>query len=249
MHQASLHDENCFVTLTYDEAHMPAGGSLVKADFQKFVKRLRRRFRGRRIAFFHCGEYGSELSRPHYHALLFGFDFPDKVPLPERKGKDRLYRSPICEALWPFGMSWIGAVSFESAAYVARYSLKKVNGDGAEKHYQRVDPVTGEVFHLQPEYITMSLRPAIGRDWIERFHGDVYPSDGVVARGVEAKPPRYYDRVAKRIGVLADEELRKLREKRWRDSVVRAPGEASARRLRVKEEVKRARVNLYRRDL
>ena len=75
MHEASLYENNCFITLTYNEDHIPSDGSLKKDHFQKFMKRLRKKF-GAGIRFFHCGEYGAELSRPHYHAILFNFDPP-----------------------------------------------------------------------------------------------------------------------------------------------------------------------------
>ena len=66
----------------------------------------------------------------------------------------------------------VGDVSFQSAGYVARYSLKKVNGDLAAAHYRRVDPDTGEVFDLVPEFAHMSLKPGIGASWFDRFYGD-----------------------------------------------------------------------------
>ncbi len=194
MHEAQLHDQNSFVTLTYADEHLPPGGSLRKADFQKFMKRLRRRCSSDRIRFFHCGEYGARLARPHYHALLFGHAFPDRVPWSVRN-EHPVWRSDSLEALWPFGQSEIGSVSFSSAAYVARYVTKKVTGRAAEAHYQSVDRSTGEVVDREPEYATMSRRPGIGHGWLERYFGDVYPSDEVVSRGRAAKPPRYYDNV------------------------------------------------------
>ena len=81
VHEASLNDVNCFLTLTYDDDHVPAGLSLFYPDFQAFMKRLRARFSNVRVRFYMCGEYGDNFDRPHYHALLFGFDFLDKVPL------------------------------------------------------------------------------------------------------------------------------------------------------------------------
>ena len=72
VHEASLYDENCFITLTYDDEFLPVGGSLDKGAFPRFMKRLRKKFEPRRIRFYHAGEYGDRFGRPHYHALLFG---------------------------------------------------------------------------------------------------------------------------------------------------------------------------------
>lgn len=154
VHEASLYDDNCFITLTYSDEFLPRDYSLDVSHFQRFMKRLRKRF-GEGIRFFHCGEYGSQFGRPHYHAILFNLDFPDKVFLKEQNGQT-LYRSKILEELWPFGHSSVGSATFESAAYVARYILKKVNGDAADEWYAAVDHDTGEFFQRKPEYTTMS---------------------------------------------------------------------------------------------
>lgn len=192
VHEAALYAENCFLTLTYDDAHVPAFGSLDRSAFPKFMKRLRKRFPGERIRYFHCGEYGERTQRPHYHALLFGFDFADKYPWSYRSGRP-CWRSPTLEVLWPFGQSELGSVTFESAAYVARYVVKKVSGALAYERYSRVDVGTGEIIQISPEYTTMSRRPGIGREWYERFKSEVYPADEVVVSGRVMKPPRYYD--------------------------------------------------------
>lgn len=191
VHEASLHEENSFITLTYDDESLPVGGSLDKSAFPKFMKRLRKRFDDQRIRFYHAGEYGDRFGRPHYHALLFGFDFRDKYPWSERQGLP-VWRSPTLESLWPDGQSEVGSVTFESAAYVARYCVKKVTGKQADEYYS-VTLETGEVVHVQPEYATMSRRPGVGSKWYEQFKCEVYPSDGVVVRGKAMKPPRFYD--------------------------------------------------------
>ncbi len=174
VHEASLHDENCFITLTFNNHYLDPIGSLDKRTFQLFMKRLRKEIAPGKVRFFHCGEYGSKMKRPHHHACLFGFDFPDKWLFDTREGVD-LYRSPMLERLWPFGFSTIGEVTFESAAYVARYISKKINGELAPAHYARVDHKTGEMFSILPEYITMSLRPGIAGAWFDKFEGDVFP--------------------------------------------------------------------------
>lgn len=192
MHEASLHTDNCFITLTYNDENLPEGGSLQLKHYQDFMKRLRKRF-GSGIRFFHCGEYGEKFSRPHYHACLFNFDFPDKQIF--KSGENNLYTSKALQELWPHGFSTIGDVTFESAAYVARYITKKITGDKAEDHYEILDPRTGELTQRKPEYTTMSRRPGIGKGWFDKYRTDVYPSDEVVLRGGKSmKPPKAYDR-------------------------------------------------------
>jgi len=191
VHEASLHPQNCFITLTYNDEHLPQYGSLRLEHFQKFMKRLRKRF-GSKIRFFHCGEYGEKFQRPHYHAILFNFDFPDKKLL-QSKFND-LYTSEALSTLWPYGFSTIGSVTFESAAYVARYVTKKITGPMALNYYNAVDYRNGEILERKPEYTTMSRRPGIAAGWFEKYSSDVYPADLVVMRGKEMKPPKYYDR-------------------------------------------------------
>lgn len=194
MHENSLHEESCFLTLTYDDEHLPKDLSLNVKHHQDFMKRLRART-GRKLRFFQCGEYGERYGRPHYHSCLFGFSFPDRQ-LYSVRGGNAIYTSEFLRDVWSFGHAVIGDVTFDSAAYVARYVLKKVTGEPAEQHYRSFDPATGEVLQegrRQPEYVTMSRKPGIGADWIKQFRSDVYPSDEVIVNGVSCKPPRYYD--------------------------------------------------------
>ena len=190
LHEAQLWPSNCFITLTYAPEFLPPNGSLVLSHFQKFLKRLRKKY-GANIRFFHCGEYGSKLQRPHYHACLFNFDFDDKKLWKVKNGQ-KLFTSASLSSLWPYGWSTVGSVSFESAAYVARYILKKVNGDLAEDHYSTID-CDGVVGSRRPEYVTMSRRPGIASGWFEKYGSDVYPSDQVIVRGRPCRPPRFYD--------------------------------------------------------
>ena len=188
-HEADLYENNCFITLTYSDQNLPDDGSLHVEDFQKFMKRLRK-FAGEGVRFYHCGEYGERFGRPHYHACIFNFDFNDKYFWRNSPSGFKLFRSDTLEKLWPFGHCEIGTVTFESAAYVARYIMKKVNGDMADEHY--FDPFTG--VYRKPEYTTMSRRPGIGKGWYDKFSSDVFPSDFVVVKGVKMRPPLFYDR-------------------------------------------------------
>lgn len=195
VHEASMHDHSCFVTLTYSPEHVPSDGSLNKKHCQDFFKRLRKRLPGQKVRYFLCGEYGERLSRPHYHACIFGYDFPDRVRLTRAGSEFPLYKSAFLDSVWRLGFCSIGELSFESASYVARYVVKKVTGRGAEDHYWRLDEDTGELSQVSPEYVVMSRRPGIGAGWFEKYGAEVFPADEVISRGHPAKPPRFYDKL------------------------------------------------------
>jgi hypothetical protein len=242
VHEASLYDVNSFVTLTYDQEHMPDGGTLVKKDHQDFMKRLRSRFPVRKIRYFLCGEYGSELSRPHYHALLFNLEFPDQEYWCESNG-NKVYRSPELEELWPFGYSWIGTVTWESAAYVARYCMKKVNGDRAWERYCRdVDVETGECKVLEPEYVAMSRRPGIGREWYSAYKRDC--RKGFVSHEGKVFPlPKYYD------GIMEVENVELALDLKRRRREAAAKNAVSPKRLQTLRRVKELQTNRLKRSI
>ena len=204
VHEAALHEENAFITLTYDQEHLPTDGGLHKSHWQSFAKAVRRNLdddakndRNHRPTFryFHCGEYGDERGRPHYHAAIFGINFSaDRKIWTMNKNGEGLYVSPLLEKLWGRGFCSIGELTFESAAYVARYVMKKINGPRAAEHYQRINKTTGETWTIQPEYTTMSRRPGIGQGWIDKYYKEVRKSDAVLMNGKEIKPPIYYDK-------------------------------------------------------
>lgn len=256
MHEASLHDANSFITCTYNEQHLPLGASLIKKDFQDFMKRLRRSTSGC-ISYLQCGEYGGQLGRPHYHAILFGIDFADKKFYKMASDElGELYTSPKLEELWGKGFCTTGAVTFESAAYVARYALKKITGDNAPGWYTRLDPETGELQKLQPEYLAMSLRPAIGKRWFEQFGSEVFPSDEVIVRGHQSKPPRYYlKQLELREAITCVPGDKKTLSKSVKLKRVLAVSTKKARiergrdRQRVKEVVKTAQIQSLKRTL
>lgn len=194
VHEAKMHEKNCFITLTYDDEHVPwshvtGEQTLVKKHHQDFLKRLRDYFYPQKIRFYLCGEYGETTHRPHYHAILFGFDFPDKQLYKISPLGYKYYMSPILNKLWKHGHCMITDVTFDSCAYVARYIMKKVKGEIAKDYY----------YGVQPEYVCMSRRPGIAAGWFEKYKGDVYPYDEVVIRSNgkirRLKPPRYYDKL------------------------------------------------------
>uniref|UniRef100_UPI0040472208 rolling circle replication-associated protein n=5 Tax=Pseudomonadati TaxID=3379134 RepID=UPI0040472208 len=244
MHEASLYEQNCFITLTYNDENLPDDGSLHYDHFQKFMKRLRKAVSGR-VRFYMAGEYGEQLGRPHFHACLFNYDFSDKVFFKRTGSGSNLYRSAKLESLWPYGYSSIGDVNFQSAAYVARYIMKKVNGKHQDEHYERVNDETGEITVRRPEFTKMSLKPGIGFDWYNEWKDDVYPDDFVVVNGKKVRPPRFYD---KKFKVEHPEEFEVIefqRECRARERFE----ENTDERLAVKEKVARARLQSLKRTL
>lgn len=198
IHEASLYENNCFITLTYDDNHVPPDNGLHHRDFQLFLKRLRKHF-NHPIRYYMCGEYGDNYGRPHFHAILFNCNFGDYTLWRKSSAGSSLYRSATLERLWQFGFSSVGAVTFESAAYVARYVMKKRTGAGSAGHYEILDESTGEIHSRRPEYNRMSLKPGIGAGWFAKYKSDVYPEDVVVRDGVKSKPPRYYDKLLKAV--------------------------------------------------
>jgi hypothetical protein len=241
VHEAQLHADNAFITLTYEDKHLPPGGTLDRAAFPKFMKRLRRKLQPLKIRYFSCGEYGSKHGRPHYHACIFGYSFPDRRLWTTRNGV-KLYRSDLLEQSWKLGMSSVGDVTFESAAYVARYIVKKWLGPGASEHYQRVDSSTGELFEIEPEYTTMSLKPAIGKQWLELYESDVYPSDEVILRGKKMRPPRYYNGLYE---ISNPSQMEAIKAKRKR--LAKSNPDNTAERLYVREQVQHLKLRQLKR--
>jgi len=245
MHEASLYEHNCFITLTYDDDHLPPDRSLNYGDFQLFMKRFRKKFFSSKIRFYMCGEYGELLGRPHFHACIFNFDFMDKTFWNKTSSNSRIFRSASLEELWPFGYSSIGDVNFQSAAYVARYIMKKVTGQLTDNHYESTNFETGEIVNRRPEFNKMSLKPGIGYKWYQDFKSDVYPHDYVIVNGKKVRPPRFYDNKFKEESPLEFDELSLHRmndaKKRFEDN--------SPERLAVKEKVAMAKLSKLPRTL
>lgn len=203
MHEASMHKANSFITLTYAPEHLPEDHSVHKEHLQKFIKRLRKNTK-EELRYFACGEYGEAKGRPHYHAIIFGYDFPDKQIHTQTKAGHYLYTSDMLNKCWKFGYSLIGEVTFESAAYVARYVMKKRKGKPDEvdpitgktnaEYYMLVDNNTGEVLEIEPEFCLMSRRPGIGRAWLEKYKTDTN-KDFITFNGNKMSLPKYYDSV------------------------------------------------------
>lgn len=228
MAETQMHSDNIFITLTYREEELVYGGAehgiLVPRHLELFWKRLRKHFAHKRFRYYACGEYGDKSSRPHYHACVFGIDFPDKKFFSHQDG-NYLYTSDTLDTIWTHGMCTIGDVSFESAAYVARYVMKKRLGNTKGTYDE--DGIT-------PEFARMSRRPGIGAGWFDKYHADVFPHDSFVVRDFPSKPPRYFMELYRRLDPALAEYVRSEREKaaaeNWQESEMP--------RLRTREKVK-----------
>lgn len=234
MHESRCHKANMFVTLTYDDEHLPRGGTLVKRHVQLFMKSLRFAVSPKKVRFFACGEYGSLKGRPHYHLIIFGHWFDDaKV---ERLGSKRSWSSATLTRLWGRGRCEFGDVTPGSAKYVGRYVTKKITGDMAASHYERVT-ADGEIIQILPEFALMSTKPGIGRPWLEKFHADAYTGDFCLLDGKRVPVPKYYDRLQTEgyREQLVDGRRERAKPFRWNQT---------PERLEVRETCTKARVAL-----
>nr|AVQ10247.1 replication protein VP4 [Gokushovirinae environmental samples] len=243
MHEKQMHEVSTFLTLTYDNEHLPECGTLVRKHPAAFLKRLRDAVSPRRFRFYGCGEYGEKTFRPHYHLLLFGMEFNDKKYYKMADGGQKLYTSKFVEKYWTCGYNVLGDVDFDSCAYVAGYITKKITGDKAADHYMRVTS-DGELMQLLPEFSMMSRMPGVGSTWFEKYGAHAYQFDSVIMKGREVSPPRFYD---SRYEVVDSDHFALLKSLRRRKSVLRKADNTSARR-HVKEDLLRLNLKANQRE-
>lgn len=199
----------------------------------------------RTFRFYLGGEYGEQYMRPHWHECIFGLAFHDKTYIGKSPAGERLYESPTLQKLWPHGFSSIGEVTFESAAYVARYIMKKINGKQAEKHYEKIDMETGEIIRLHPEFNNMSRSQGIGLSFFEKYYSDMYPEGIAIVRGAKSKTPRYYDKKFKERDPVAYEALEYDRHIYARQHME----DLKPQRLAAREKITVAKINQLKRTL
>lgn len=192
--EQKYYDSSSFITLTYDPDHLPDDSSLVKKDLQLFLHRFCMRVKRlglEKPRYYAVGEYGDKKGRPHYHAIIFGFDFPDKTLYEQADGYS-YYKSKFLEELWDKGMSIIGEANTMTMNYCAKYATKKITGQKAKKHYgSRI-----------PEFTLVSTgrkeNKGIGYRYYKDHWKDMYARDFVYVHSkkkpYKMKPPRYYDK-------------------------------------------------------
>ena len=255
-HEAQMHEDNCFLTLTYDPLYLPKDGCLVKKDMQNFFKRLRKNLKTK-FRYLYCGEYGTQNGRPHYHALLFGLDFKDKQFHHYSASNHPEFTSETLTRIWGKGICTIGSMTYQSACYVGRYATKKVNGISKEAWYAIVDEngevITDEnnVIYQKPQEFAHSstgkehedsLGGGLGARWYEKYHTDVFPKDEVVIEGTKKIVPNYYDKLLQIQNYPLFEQIKakRLEDQVWRQ--MEKPEEYSHKRLLQKEQVKNAQL-------
>lgn len=198
-------EENWFITLTYDDEHLPYSHNyndltksfcsvptLRKKDLSDFIKRLRRHFEYyyelTNIRFFACGEYGTNNHRPHYHGIFYNLPLSDDLEYKFSKNGNSYFTSQLISKLWPNGLHIISHVTWDTCAYTARYCLKKASDSIITPQWSDCD--------FEKEFINMSRRPGIGRDYYDKFKENIYEFDRI-SDGFKTpiRPPKYYDRL------------------------------------------------------
>lgn len=246
MHEAQMHEENTFITLTYNDDHLPKNGALQHVHFQKFIRALRQKTR-KNIRYFMCGEYGELNGRPHYHAILFGYEFPDAYLWRNRKGR-KDYRSDLLDSLWNKGHAEIGPVTQQTTQYVARYIIKKQSRDRNQADYPITDTETGEIKGRQQEYTKMSLKPGLGATWLEANLTDVFPKDICITNDKKQIPvPKYYRRLLKQSRPVQSDILARARTKKAIESEERE--DQSPERIATREKIQAIKLEKLKREL
>jgi len=249
MNEAQLYQDNMFITLTYDDDHLPIDESINVNHFQTFMKKYRNSLNTRvynlhtgrnnnitlikdRIRFFHCGEYGEDDRRPHYHAIIFNHQFGDLT-----KWKENLFLSEKLKSIWQNGFISIGNVTIERAQYVAKYIIKKITGKHAQEHYSHITRY-GEEVSLTPEYITMSRRPGIGSRCYDKYQDDIFPSNFITFKGVKMSAPKYYSNKLKEDNPHEYEKLIRRKKLEFKKRIK----DNTPARLLVREQCAKARI-------
>lgn len=174
---SSLYEQNCFLTLTYDESKPGYHNNFEYSDIQKFKKRLRRHCEPKKIEIFNVHEYGKN-GKKHWHLIVFNHDFEDKTVHTLSNGIP-LYTSSRLEQLWPFGFNTIGDVSTASAMYQAQY---------VEKDLKNGNRSTNKQSH--------SKHSGIGGPYFLKHYKQILSLGYVPIDGKKLPVPRYFQKLA-----------------------------------------------------
>lgn len=229
--ESTEHDQNCFITLTYDNQFLPIVkdcvkpntgevvpmNTLRKEDLQKFFKRLRKRLdeKGIKIRYFACGEYGDQTQRPHYHAIIFGW-YPEDIEVNEVRDESglgyRYYQSKMLSEVWPYGIHVVADCTWETCAYVARYVCKKAKG---------IDKSLYDAIGVENQFVTMSRKPGIAANWFDSHSVcyakflNTYVGTDFGSRKISHN--RYFDKKLEEIDPELLEDLKRIRKEFQKD--------------------------------
>jgi hypothetical protein len=259
VHEASMYEDNSFITLTYNEESIPENRSVSKKVLQQFLKRYRKEIDkhvpGKQIRFMACGEYGTLRNRPHYHAIIFNWRDPTEYLWSKSKSGELLFRSPVLENAWRFGHSSVGNVTFQSAAYTARYVTKKVTGKKARTEYEIFDPESGEIIKIEPEFALMSLgrrneieeldNGGIGYKWYKKYFESDCTKDFITVNRAKMAIPDYYYRLLEQKDPERYERIKKLH----REEAKKKAKDNTEERLIQKQKVFERRIENLTRNL
>lgn len=192
-----------FLTLTYSDELVTSNGYLSPLNYDDitlFIKRLRNKFRREHIDFYATGEYGSRTFRQHFHAIVYGFEIPDLAFYKVNSHGDPLYTSELLEGLWRNGYVVVCPFNWSTAAYVASYVVKKLNGRRKVEY---------EAAGLTPEVSRMSRRPGIAHDYYMEHYADIWCNGGLsVPRDVCSSGrlgvPSYFRRLEEKFNMFPD---------------------------------------------
>lgn len=243
-HENTLHNSSQFVTLTYDDDHLPENMNLQYTDVQLFHKRLRKYYKDQKIRFILSGEYGDITSRPHYHSIYFGLEVPTDAEILRKTRRDEpVYKSETLTNLWGKGYAEIGTCTPQSIAYVAGYTTKDLSSGLWKNDYAVLDETTGEYIKRRKPFISMSRRPGIGKGFLDKFHSDIFPSGQCLTNTGKLKAaPNYYLNLLKKSDPVLYDQLKLERS----DSVLTKKHRADntpARRA-VKQTCRLAKMNM-----
>lgn len=225
MLELEYHDSAYFITLTYNDEHVPRGYypdpetgealesmTLSKRDVQLFMKRLRKAFPDDQIRFYCAGEYGPSTMRPHYHLIIFGLHLDDlELKVTDTRGF-KYYRSPKLERCW--------SVKEDKGSIISPYIEEDGNSPYTPLGFVTIADVTWETcaytaryvtkklcgddaqfytdFSLTPPFSLMSRRPGIARQWYEDHPGwsdYEYINIKTGDGGRKVNPPKYFERL------------------------------------------------------
>jgi hypothetical protein len=209
-------EEASFLTLTFSNDNVPKHGVNV-SDIQKFMKYLRKEIYPKKVKYMACGEYGTGkgsrkwFEHPHYHIILFGYDFPDKeIHSLSKKSNEPLYTSKLLDKCWKNqGMAMIGEVTHASASYVAGYIHKKFNNTCEKEleHYGVLDDgvVRGKEFNCSSK--------GLGQSYYDKYKAQLHNHDYIIYQGKKYGLPEYYNYLIKKEDKEKYDELKYRRSK------------------------------------